>query len=254
MAYAIIKFLFRQDNIASDEIGSGGVPAGADPDAIGYNRVVGSRITCTDTQKAYLWSGVAWEQQLNVDSTFEDAADLQDMVTEIVIAPDADAVAAIHAGFAGDDVSNDFPGPFTNPDVPRGLSFTFGAGWDGGDITPVGTDIDDAPCTEVITNPGAGGGAVQSLKVYKTVTAATKGAAGVNAATCSIDSWHKLGLLNAPSVMGGIVSVAGVTEQAAWDNLSQCKGFTPTTVPDGAVNFDAEFPKAGATSVVTATP
>jgi len=254
MAYSLTRFTFRQDDVASIEFGSGGAPAGVDPGSIGWSRPTGSIITCTDSGAQYIHDGTGtWDQQLDANSTFQDAADLQDMVTEAVLAPTADAVAAIHAGFPGNNASNDFPGAFTNPDVPRNLSFTFGAAWDGGNVTPVGTDIDDAPCTEVITAPG-GGGVVQSLKIYKTVTSATKGAIGIDAATCSIDSWHMLGLVNPPAVDGGILSVAGLTEAATWSAAPQAKGFTPTTLPDGAKDFVAEFPRAGATSVVTATP
>jgi len=254
MPYAHLRFTFRRDGVASVEQGSGGVPAGSDPGSIGWVRPTGSEIHCVDTGDTYKFDGSNWDQELNVNSTFQDAASAEDLVSETVTAPAIDTVGGVHAGFAGNDVSNDFPGAFTNPDVPRSLSFTFGVGWDGGAVTPVGTDMMDAPCTEVIADPGAGGAVVQATKVYKTVTAATKGAAGANPATCSIDTWHKLGLLNSPDVANGTVSADGVTEPATFEQGAQMEGFLPTTLPDGAVDYVATFAKAGATSVVTATP
>lgn len=258
MAYTHVRFIFRQDGQPSVEQGSGTAPATSTPEAAtGWVRPAGSKIIGVGGAilgDEFVFDGTDWDQGLNDDSTFSDAADTDDVAKETVSNAAADAVGGVHAGFAGNDLSNNFPGPFTNPDVPRGLSFTFGVGWDGGDVTPTGTDIDDAACTEVITSPGAGGGVVQSTKVYKTVTSATKGAVGANPATCSIDTWHKLGLLASPSVKGGTVSCDGVDEAATWDNTAQCKSFTPTTLPNGAHDYVAVFPKAGATTTVTATP
>ena len=258
MAYTHVRFTFRQDSAPSIEHGSGTAPATSTPEAAtGWDRPIGSKIIGVAgaiAGKEFVWDGTSWDQGLDADSTFEDAADSIDMVNEAIAAPAGDAVAGVHAGFAGNDVSNNFPGAFTDPDVPRSISFTFGVGWDGGDITPIGTDIDDAACTEVIVNPGAGGGVVQSTKCYKTVASATNGAAGANPATCSIDTWHKFATASPPSGPG-VLGVDGVTEASTWDKTTaQGKGWSPTTLPDGAKNYRVEYPTSGAVSVVTATP
>lgn len=78
---------------------------------------------------------------------------------------------AIHAAVQ-ESAANLFPGPITQPDVPRLLSATFAAGWQGGDITIVGTDANGWYQREVIAdNPGA---TVAGTKVFATVTSISK--------------------------------------------------------------------------------
>ena len=254
MPYAHIRFTgVRITGQPSQEIGSGGIPAGSDPGTIGVARITGSTIRCTDTGDSYCFDGTDWDQDLNVNSTFQDAASTMDLVAESFTTPLAPVAASVHAAYNGDNAVNDFPGAFTNPDMPRTLQFVFGVGYDGGDITPVGTDARDAAATEVITNPGAGGGTVYSTKAYKTVTAATKGAVGFNPATCSIGTWVGLGLLVLPQVAAGIVTCDGVSEPATWGDAANGT-VEPTTVQNGAKSYKAIYDRAGQTSVVTATP
>lgn len=257
MPYAHTKFIFRQDGVPSIEIGSGGVPAGTDPGSIGWVRPAGSQITCTDTNDSYILSaGGTWKQQLNADSTFSDAADTHDMKVETISAPDANSDTAVHAGVAASAGANLFPGPYTNPDVPRRVKCVFGAGWDGGDIALVGTDARDAAANETITNPGAGGGTVVSTKAYKTLTSATKGAVGASGATCSVGTDHGLGTVLVPAAPG-VLSVLTppnavyVNEAGTWDLNN--KVVVPTSMPDASKDFRLEFPVAGVTTTVTAT-
>ena len=51
----------------------------------------------------------------------------------------AASTTAIHAAVQ-ESAANAFPGPITQPDVPRRLTATFAAGWQGGDITITGRD------------------------------------------------------------------------------------------------------------------
>jgi len=251
MAYAHARFLFRRDGVPSDEHGSGGAPAGADPGTVGWNRPTGSRILCTDTGDTYIFDGTNWDQQLDVNSTFSDAADTYDDTTATVNAPAADDAVGVHAAYAtGVDVN--FPGAFTNPVVPRNVSCTFSGGYDGGDIQITGTDMLDVACVETIAD--VAGTTVYGTKVFKTVTAAVQQNLGGGGQTCSIGWGHKLGLLQKPEVATGVLTVDGVSEPCTVDNTAQSWGFIPTTVPDGAKNYRLQYVKAGATSTVTATP
>ena len=84
-----------------------------------------------------------------------------------ILAPSTDGVHALY-----DDTDADFPGPFTNPSLPSTLSVTFSTGWDGGDVTVTGTDINGAPLSEVFAD--VDGATVQGVQVFATVTAAIK--------------------------------------------------------------------------------
>ncbi len=93
-------------------------------------------------------------------------------------------VTAIHAGYAGNNATLAFPGPFTQPTQPRTLTATFNASWDGGTVTVVGTDIKGRTISEVFT-PGAGT-TVVGKKQFATVVSAAKSLVGASATTASI--------------------------------------------------------------------
>lgn len=144
---------------------------------------------------------------------------------------------AVHANYADDQV-NAFPGAFTNPDVPRNVTLTCGALWGGGDVTVVGTDQWGDPLTEVLAdNPG---GDTIGVSIFATVVSATKeiqaGAFGANA---SLGWGDKLGIVDAiaeGTLTAGVFCFAnGTSEVAVWDTANE--GFTPTTVPTGAVSY-----------------
>lgn len=118
----------------------------------------------------------------------------------------------VHAGFAGNDGASSFPGPFTDPPIPQRLAITFAAGWDGGDITIIGTNELGANITDVVL--AAPASTVNSAEEFFTVTSATKSAVGASAATVSI------GL--ATSRFINILDIAGFNEidtgfTLAWD-------------------------------------
>lgn len=146
--------------------------------------------------------------------------------------PAAKSATGVHANYLGDNVSLAFPGPFTNPAQPRNVTCTFEALWDAGNITVTGTDQFDVAQTEVIVaNAGA---AVLGTKIFKTVTAAAKGAVGA-AKTVSIGTGDKIGVTSNLVENLGLLFVDRVAEAVTVD--AAVEGFTPTTAPNGAKVF-----------------
>lgn len=144
-------------------------------------------------------------------------------------APIADYV---HANRLGNNATNLFPGPITNPDVPRNVTATFETGWTAGNITVVGTDQFDDVVTEVIV--AVAGSTVNGVKIFKTVTSITKGSVGA-AKTVSIGIGTKLGIVG--NVVGtfGILTAGDIVE--AVDIDATYNAFTPTTEPDAATTY-----------------
>lgn len=159
----------------------------------------------------------------------------------VITNPAALGVATVHANYNANQ-PNPFPGPITNPDVPRGLSCTFNAAWDGGDVTIVGTDQFGGPLTEVIAdNPGA---TVNSLNIFATVVSITKQTVGAAAQPCSVGTTDRLGIgAQLPAgVAVGILACDGVTEVGTWDVTYH--GVTPTTATNGAHDYSIMFPSS----------
>lgn len=158
--------------------------------------------------------------------------------------PATKSTTAVHAAFAANDASNDFPGPFTAPDKSRNLTVTFGAGWDGGDVTVTGQDAFGGDLVEVFaSNPG---NTVVGTKVFAEGVAvtATKAAQGASGDGASIGTGDKLGWGLSPGIQVpvGILSVDGLTEAATWDSDAGEQGVTPTSLPNGARRYLAWFP------------
>lgn len=142
----------------------------------------------------------------------------------------AKGAADVHASIQ----ANALFSAFTSPVFPRNLCITFGAGWDGGNITVVGTNqFNQAVSETFVVSLGA---VVVGTKIFKTVTSATftAGTAG-GTKTASIGSGDKLGIT--ANVIGafGKLDLAGVGEAVTID--ATYDAFTPTTVPDGAVDY-----------------
>lgn len=77
----------------------------------------------------------------------------------------------IHAAVQ-ESAANLFPGPITQPDVPRKIAFAFAAGWQGGDITIVGLDANGRYLREVVAdNPGS---TVNTTNVFSFIASMTK--------------------------------------------------------------------------------
>jgi hypothetical protein len=96
----------------------------------------------------------------------------------------------LHAAFAGNDASNTFPGPITQPVAPRNVEAVFAASYDGGDITVVGT-AEDKLTAQTETIAATANTTVKGSKVFGTITSITKGAVGNNAATVTIKAGNK---------------------------------------------------------------
>lgn len=146
----------------------------------------------------------------------------------------AKSATAVHAAYAGNNATNAFPGPITNPAIPRNLSAVAAAGYDGGALTIVGTRFGVAQ-TEVITPVAAS--TVYGVKVFDTVASITKAAVGAAAAAVSVGTGDLIGLDFYPenvSPVAYMLMVAGVTE-AASTVAASIAAFTPTTVPAGQV-------------------
>jgi len=145
-------------------------------------------------------------------------------------APDAPAVA-VHASVPATD-PNVFPGPFTDPDVPRTLDVVYGLGYDGGDVTIVGTDQFDQAQTEV--NVAVANSTVAGAKIFKAVTAISKATVGASGATATVQTGDILGI----SVQIGSANVLfadGITEAGVFDSTEN--SVDTTTAPDGSVVF-----------------
>ena len=153
-------------------------------------------------------------------------------------APAARAVA-VHAQVLG-GAANAFPGPFTNPAIPRAVQCTFGAAWDGGIVTVTGTDETDAVITDTIDPAGVlpGGGVVQSVKIFKTVTAAAKATlVPASVTTCDLQTGVALGLGAVPATGTFILEVMDGTTAEAGALFDSGKGVTLGTPPNGAHNY-----------------
>ena len=227
------------DFTTDPSVGSGtGAPSTAEPSGSLYQRLASG----TDGG-AYHYRNSGWRRLLDALSSIGAPAQaILDWYSGSVT-PAADSAAGVHAGVAA-TAANAFPGPFTNPDVPRSLQFVFGAGWDGGDVVVTGTDQFDAAATETITNPGAGGGIVYSAKAYKTVTAATKGAIGASGATCSIGRHHKIGITKLLSIAVGVLTRNAASELATFDATNNT--FQPSNLPNGSAVYRWAVPTAAA--------
>lgn len=149
----------------------------------------------------------------------------------VLTAPADDFAATALAG--GLDHEN-FPGAFTSPVVPRNLTVTFAAGWDGGNVVVTGTDPADAALNETFT--ASAGNTVTGVKPFKTVTSATKAAEGASGDGASIGTGNKLWISGATMTQKiGLLSVDGVTEAATWDTTYNA--VTPSTAPNGSRVF-----------------
>ncbi len=168
------------------------------------------------------WDGAAWRTSGGALAPSGEAR-----LLSIVAA--AKSTNSVHASFLGDDASNDFPGPFTNPVTPRNLRVVYAALYDGGDTTITGTDQFDDPVEETFT--AVAGTTVVGTKIFKTVTAATKSAVGAAAVGASIGTGDLIGI---PAELADEVAFlwVGTTAEAVVvdDTLNT---FAPTTTPAG---------------------
>lgn len=134
----------------------------------------------------------------------------------------------VHAAYAG-NAAVAFPGPITNPDVPRNLRAVFAASYDGGDIVVDGTDQFGNTIQETIV--AVANSTVVGAKVFKTVTAIRRTAVGATANTVSIGTGDKIGVPFKLKSAVGVLLVAATAEAVTVDVT--LNSFVPTTVPAG---------------------
>jgi hypothetical protein len=152
------------------------------------------------------------------------------------------AAVACHASVQ-ESAANAFPGPFTSPTIPRSLDCVFAAGWQGGDVTVVGTDQFDEIVSETFT--AVAGTIVAGDKVFKTITAASKAAIAGTSDAVLLQTGGKIGL---PVPLGSdAVGVLFANDPADFSPPADCPehlildatyhSFTPESTPDGAISF-----------------
>lgn len=153
-------------------------------------------------------------------------------------APAAPAADSVHAAVRGDAASNAIASPVA-PDVARNVTCTFGATWDGGDITVTGTNQFDEVQTEVIADTA--GQLVKGHKVFKTITALAKEAVGTDAEetnTVTVGLGDELGL---PVRIDGDqpvqLFVSGVAEASVVS--ATLLSVKPTSAPNGTRTYTA---------------
>jgi len=149
----------------------------------------------------------------------------------------AKSATAIHAGLAG-NAALAFPGPFTNAANPRNANTVCGVGYDGGNVNLVGTDFFDLAQTETIA--GVASATTQGVKIWKTITSATRTVVGASAATVSLGTGDKMGIPfrvsgTAGLLFAGATLALSVPEVVVVDPVNSA--FTPTSVPNGSIVF-----------------
>jgi hypothetical protein len=142
---------------------------------------------------------------------------------------------SVQAGYAANQGSNTFTG-VTNPDVPRNLQVFFAAGWDGGDVTVVGTNQFSNALSEVFTT---GSNVLRvGAKIFKTITSITKGSVGASSALASVGPENTLGIVGVlADTSNALLFANNVAIGGTLDAVNQA--FTPqaSQVPDGVLGY-----------------
>lgn len=144
----------------------------------------------------------------------------------------ADAVS-VHSGVAASFAALAFP-TIVQPPIPRNLVVTLASGWDGGDVTVVGTNQFDEAVSEVFL---AGSAVTRTgVKVFKTVTSITKSLVGASGALGSVGVGSKLGISGVlADALSAVLFIDNGASAATLD--ATYHAFTPSTVPDGALSY-----------------
>lgn len=148
---------------------------------------------------------------------------------------------AVHAAVQESAV-NAFPGPFTQPTIPRNLQCVFDAGWQGGDVTVTGTDQFAAVISEVFT--AVAGTTVEGNKVFASITGAAKTTMAGTTDAVNLQTGTKLGIPVDVADAGILVFSLDPTDFAPPADCPEAftldltyNSFIPETVPDGAVSY-----------------
>ncbi len=122
------------------------------------------------------------------------------------------------------------------------LGVTFGTNWDGGDVTLTGVDQFGDPVVEVLTG---GEGTRKTQACFASISAASKSAVGVDAATASIGTQNLLGLgvhvagsddssANGLVFEDGIATAISTFWIASDDSEDQPNSVEPGNAPNGS--------------------
>lgn len=150
----------------------------------------------------------------------------------------AATAVAIHAAVQ-EGAALAFPGPFTSPVTPRSVSVNFGAGWQGGDVTIVGKDQFGRTQAETIAD--SAGSTVQGVKVWRTITSASKELIAGTTDTATLQTGLKIGIPAPLLGAWGFQLVDGVVAQPTeWD--ATYHSFTSATAPNGARDYTLIVP------------
>ncbi len=175
--------------------------------------------------------------------------DIANLTVDIGLAPGAVATgvaqifsvlpavsATVHSAVAA-SAANLFPGPITQPDVPRGIYGTASLGYDGGIITVTGTDALERAITDTFT-PGSGTGTV---KAFKTVTSLSKATVGTTGSVTVITDAASTTHYGVPFAISGSYGIAmqntGVAEPVTISTTNNTVQFG--TAPNGTIRFNA---------------
>jgi hypothetical protein len=149
-----------------------------------------------------------------------------------VLLPSAEDTSGVHLPHLSSGALA-FPGPIVNPDRPRSARVTFDAGWDGGNVTIIGTNQFDEAVSETFSS--APGTTVEGQQAFKTVTSISKGAVG-STGGASVGVGNKLGIYgrlsdtyNAQLFVSNVA--CGATLNATYHT------FLPELSPDGSLNY-----------------
>lgn len=147
------------------------------------------------------------------------------------------ATATVHAAYAA-TAANIFPGPITQPDVPRSIDGTALGGYDGGDVTITGTDALDRVISDTFT-PGTNA----TTKAFKTITQiekATVGTVGTVRINTDAATTTKYGV---PFAIVGSYGIAqkspSTSEPLTISTVSANNTVQFATAPTGAIRFTA---------------
>lgn len=139
---------------------------------------------------------------------------------------------------AGNGATRSWTAGITSPVHPRNVQVVFAASYDGGNVTLTGFDQFGRAQTETITAQAAT--TVEGTKVWKTITqVALPSTPGANAATFTLNTGA-----TATTLIGLPVPLLGAWGQGFHDGVAELMtfnatvhAFTPTTNPNGSVDF-----------------
>jgi len=147
------------------------------------------------------------------------AAGVDDIVTVALLANSATLTATIAA----------------QPATPRNVRVKGGVGWDGGNVTIVGTDIRGAAVTEVFLQADIVAATKVGKQGFKTITSITKSAVGAAGTGINVGIGDALAVPQALVDAVGMAWIAGTYDAPTLD--ATYSTYSPTSAPDGAKNF-----------------